>query len=239
MYRTPEDYIEPKPNPITRRWSKADVYPIKDYSITSSPSKIFEDHAKNELASVKSRMQSLKMEIDSGEFKPKPIRTAAKIRAASSYRALEDGNLFAPIPVSMRRMDGEYWNNRPQVAYTPGVERKTWLMEEPPHNFGYRQTYSRYTAGDPDYFDFDLESSIDRYKTFKDKYRATRSPLYHEHQLLSDLKHGRGERAIAPHIFTQDSKNYPDWRYAHTGVMSAALQTPSVWQYRFEKLLEK
>ncbi|CAD5216250.1 unnamed protein product [Bursaphelenchus okinawaensis] len=91
--------------------------------------------------------------------------------------------------------------------------------------------YSRPTRRDPDYFDFDLEHSVDMYRRPEGRYYP-RGPQDYEQKVLSDIR-GKGEAPISGHIF---NNTVGDWRNTGTSYLSAALRTPSFWEHRFKNI---
>lgn len=84
---------------------------------------------------------------------------------------------------------------------------------------------------DPDYFDFDLQHSVDMYKRPEGKY-VPKGPQVWEKKLLGEAK-AKGDAPLSGYMFT---KGDSDWRTNGTSYLSAALRTPSFWEHRFESM---
>uniref|UniRef100_A0A915NHP8 Uncharacterized protein n=1 Tax=Meloidogyne floridensis TaxID=298350 RepID=A0A915NHP8_9BILA len=82
-----------------------------------------------------------------------------------------------------------------------------------------RSYYSRPNRDDKDYFDFDLQHSVD-------------IPQHWETKLLNEYK-AKGEAPLSGYMFT---KGPSDYRAAGTSYLSAALRTPSFWEHRFAQI---
>ncbi|KAH7693994.1 gex interacting protein 10, partial [Aphelenchoides avenae] len=95
-----------------------------------------------------------------------------------------------------------------------------------------RPYYSRPDRRDPDYFDFDLQHSVDMFKRPEGRYRP-RGPQPWENKLVSEARL-KGDAPISGHMFTTGAAN--DWRAQNTSYLSSALRTPSFWEHRFSAL---
>uniref|UniRef100_A0A1I8BQL7 Uncharacterized protein n=1 Tax=Meloidogyne hapla TaxID=6305 RepID=A0A1I8BQL7_MELHA len=82
-----------------------------------------------------------------------------------------------------------------------------------------RSYYSRPNRDDKDYFDFDLQHSVD-------------IPQHWEMKLLNEYK-AKGEAPLSGYMFT---KGPSDYRASGTSYLSAALRTPSFWEHRFAQI---
>ncbi|CAI5456717.1 unnamed protein product [Caenorhabditis angaria] len=94
-----------------------------------------------------------------------------------------------------------------------------------------RPYYSRPNRDDPDYFDFDLQHSVDLFKRPEGKY-TPRRPQEWENKLISESS-SKGAAPLSGHMFT---RNEADWRNNNTSYLSAALRTPKFWEQRFESI---
>nr|CAD2165420.1 unnamed protein product [Meloidogyne enterolobii] len=94
-----------------------------------------------------------------------------------------------------------------------------------------RSYYSRPNRDDKDYFDFDLQHSVDMYRRPEGKYLPT-PPQHWETKLLNEYK-AKGEAPLSGYMFT---KGPSDYRAAGTSYLSAALRTPSFWEHRFAQI---
>ncbi|KAI1725752.1 gex interacting protein 10 [Ditylenchus destructor] len=94
-----------------------------------------------------------------------------------------------------------------------------------------RPFYSRPNRLDPDYFDFDLQHSVNMYKRPEGRY-VPRGPQPWETKLLSEFK-SKGDAPLSGHMFTDKGLGHTDWRSTGTSYLSAALRTPSFWEHRF------
>lgn len=93
-----------------------------------------------------------------------------------------------------------------------------------------RPYYSRPNRRDPDYFDFDLQHSVNLYRKPEGRY-IPRGPEYWESKILGDYK-TKGDAPLSGHMFTKDN----DYRNTGTSLLSAALRTPSFWEHRFASI---
>ncbi|ETN73177.1 hypothetical protein NECAME_13600 [Necator americanus] len=91
--------------------------------------------------------------------------------------------------------------------------------------------YSRPNRDDPDYFDFDLQHSVDLFKRPEGKY-TPRGPQEWEQKLLHEVN-AKGSVPVSGYMFT---KGDPDWRTSGSSYLSAALRTPKFWEQRFENM---
>ncbi|CAP28029.2 Protein CBR-UNC-96 [Caenorhabditis briggsae] len=94
-----------------------------------------------------------------------------------------------------------------------------------------RPYYSRPNRDDPDYFDFDLQHSVDMFKRPEGKY-TPRRPQEWENKLISESA-SKGTAPLSGHMFTKPDV---DWRNNGTSYLSAALRTPKFWEQRFENI---
>ncbi|KAL3070566.1 hypothetical protein niasHT_032356 [Heterodera trifolii] len=94
-----------------------------------------------------------------------------------------------------------------------------------------RPYYSRPNRLDKDYFDFDLQHSVDMFRRPEGKYLPT-PPQPWETKLIKEFK-AKGEAPLSGHIFT---KGPADYRASGTSYLSAALRTPSFWEHRFASI---
>uniref|UniRef100_A0AC34Q5D3 Uncharacterized protein n=1 Tax=Panagrolaimus sp. JU765 TaxID=591449 RepID=A0AC34Q5D3_9BILA len=94
-----------------------------------------------------------------------------------------------------------------------------------------RPYYSRPNRRDPDYFDFDLQHSVDLYRRPEGRY-IPRGPSYFDNKILGDYK-TKGDAPLSGHMFT---KTETDYRTTGTSLLSAALRTPSFWEHRFSNI---
>ncbi|KAJ1352508.1 hypothetical protein KIN20_008851 [Parelaphostrongylus tenuis] len=94
--------------------------------------------------------------------------------------------------------------------------------------------YSRPNRDDPDYFDFDLQHSVDLFRRPEGKY-TPRGPQVWESKLLGEVS-AKGSAPLSGYMFT---KGDPDWRTNGTSYLSAALRTPKFWEQRFESLAKQ
>uniref|UniRef100_A0A0N5A419 PH domain-containing protein n=1 Tax=Parastrongyloides trichosuri TaxID=131310 RepID=A0A0N5A419_PARTI len=95
-----------------------------------------------------------------------------------------------------------------------------------------RTYYSRPDRSDPDYFDFDLNHSVNLFKKHPTKY-TPKGPQGWEHNLVSESTRTKGENPISGYLFT---KGDSDFRSNGTSYLSAALRTASFWEHRFQSI---
>uniref|UniRef100_A0A915ICP7 Uncharacterized protein n=1 Tax=Romanomermis culicivorax TaxID=13658 RepID=A0A915ICP7_ROMCU len=105
--------------------------------------------------------------------------------------------------------------------------------------YGNRRYYSRYDQGrDPDYFDYDLNHSVDLFR--KPKFAmAPRAPSYWEHQLFNDKTRIQGSAPISSLMFKKISESESgsgEKTALQTSFISSALRTPSYWEYRYQHM---
>ncbi|CAI4232584.1 unnamed protein product [Auanema sp. JU1783] len=93
-----------------------------------------------------------------------------------------------------------------------------------------RTYYSRPNRDDPDYFDYDLQHSVDLFKRPEGRY-TPRGPQNWETKLLNE--NTNGSAPLSGYMFT---KGDTDWRSNGSSYLSAALRTPKFWEQRFDKL---
>lgn len=112
----------------------------------------------------------------------------------------------------------------------PGAVRST--LSAPNVLYGNRRYYSRY-SDDPDYFDYDLNHSVDLFRKNKSAYVPLNSARTWESNLFKGKSHTTGDSAISSHMFSGANK-YEDNRYQNSSYISAALRTPTYWAYRYQ-----
>ncbi|CAD6185495.1 unnamed protein product [Caenorhabditis auriculariae] len=91
--------------------------------------------------------------------------------------------------------------------------------------------YSRPNRDDPDYFDFDLQHSVNLFKRPEGRY-TPRGPQDWESKLVNEST-GKGSAPVSGYMFT---KGDSDWRSNGSSYLSAALRTPKFWEQRFESI---
>ncbi|CAG9539983.1 unnamed protein product [Cercopithifilaria johnstoni] len=133
------------------------------------------------------------------------------------------------LPNSMKAITTHDFRNGPAPA--PGSASETFASETDFQTFMPRPYYSRPNRDDPDYFDFDLQYSVDLYKRPEGKY-VPRGPQTWEEKLLRESS-SKGDAPLSTYMFT---KGDMDWRTAGTSYLSAALRTPSFWEHRFQSI---
>ncbi|EGT43927.1 CBN-UNC-96 protein [Caenorhabditis brenneri] len=118
----------------------------------------------------------------------------------------------------------------PALGISQGIESR---YEERANNHytTARSYYSRPNRDDPDYFDFDLQHSVDMFKRPEGKY-TPRRPQEWENKLINESAL-KGTTPLSGHMFTKPDT---DWRNNGTSYLSAALRTPKFWEQRFESI---
>lgn len=107
--------------------------------------------------------------------------------------------------------------------------------------YGNRRYYSRFDQGkDPDYFDFDLNHSVDLFRKPKLAV-APRDPTYFEHQLFNDKSRMHGHSTTISSLMFKgaeesESKAGGCKTALQTSFISSALRTPSYWEYRYQHM---
>ncbi|VDD93441.1 unnamed protein product [Enterobius vermicularis] len=127
------------------------------------------------------------------------------------------------LPDSMKTVTKRTPRKSSAPVYTIDPEDESYIprpyYSRPPHR------------DDPDYFDFDLQYSVDMYKRPEGKY-VPKGPQVWEEKLLGEAK-AKGDVPLSGYMFT---KGDSDWRTNGTSYLSAALRTPSFWEHRFESM---
>uniref|UniRef100_A0A915PQ56 Uncharacterized protein n=1 Tax=Setaria digitata TaxID=48799 RepID=A0A915PQ56_9BILA len=133
------------------------------------------------------------------------------------------------LPNSMKTITTRDFRSGPTPS--PGSASEAFADETDFQSFMPRPYYSRPNRDDPDYFDFDLQYSVDLYKRPEGKY-VPRGPQTWEEKLLRESS-SKGDAPLSTYMFT---KGDTDWRTAGTSYLSAALRTPSFWEHRFQSI---
>ncbi|VDK44378.1 unnamed protein product [Anisakis simplex] len=133
------------------------------------------------------------------------------------------------LPASMKTVTLKEFRKGPAPAV--GSASEAFADETDYQAFMPRPYYSRPNRDDPDYFDFDLQHSVDMFKRPEGKY-VPRGPQRWEEEVLGDAK-TKGAAPVSGYMFT---KGDTDWRTSGTSYLSAALRTPSYWEQRFSSI---
>ena len=133
------------------------------------------------------------------------------------------------LPERMKTVTKKEFRNAPFPA--SGSVSEQYMSEDESMPYWPRPYYSRPNRDDKDYFDFDLQHSVDMYRRPEGKYLPT-PPQPWETKLLNDYK-TKGEAPLSGYMFT---KGPSDYRAAGTSYLSAALRTPSFWEHRFSQI---
>lgn len=133
----------------------------------------------------------------------------------------------APLPKSMKTITTREFRNAPNPSAGSASEQDDYDFSR----YCPKPYYSRPNRDDPDYFDFDLQHSVDLYKRPEGKY-TPRGPQEWEKKLLGEVS-AKGSTPVSGYMFT---KGDPDWRTNGSSYLSAALRTPKFWEQRFENL---
>ncbi|CAB3399180.1 unnamed protein product [Caenorhabditis bovis] len=133
----------------------------------------------------------------------------------------------APLPKHYKTITTREFRKAPEPSAGSMSERDDYdfSMYTP------KPYYSRPNRDDPDYFDFDLQHSVNMFKRPEGKY-TPRGPQEWENKLVSESS-TKGTAPISGHMFT---KTENDWRNNGTSYLSAALRTPKFWEQRFESI---
>ncbi|VDO26237.1 unnamed protein product [Haemonchus placei] len=132
----------------------------------------------------------------------------------------------APLPTRMKITAKEFRNApNPSAGSASEHDDYDFSMYCP------KPYYSRPNRDDPDYFDFDLQHSVDLFKRPEGKY-TPRGPQEWEKKLLGEVS-AKGSTPVSGYMFT---KGDSDWRTNGSSYLSAALRTPKFWEQRFESL---
>lgn len=129
----------------------------------------------------------------------------------------------------MKTLTTKDFRNAPKPS--PGSATEQDLDDAESSIYFPRPYYSRPTRRDPDYFDFDLNHSVDLYRRPEGKY-TPRGPQGWENKLLDEAR-SKGDAPLSGYLFT---KGESDWRANGTSYLSAALRTPKFWEQRFESI---
>ncbi|KAK5969861.1 hypothetical protein GCK32_000895 [Trichostrongylus colubriformis] len=132
----------------------------------------------------------------------------------------------APLPQRMKITTKEF-RNAPAPSVGSASERDDYDFSV----YCPKPYYSRPNRDDPDYFDFDLQHSVDLFKRPEGKY-TPRGPQEWEKKLLGEVS-AKGSAPVSGYMFT---KGDSDWRTNGSSYLSAALRTPKFWEQRFESL---
>ncbi|KAI3419169.1 hypothetical protein GPALN_006922 [Globodera pallida] len=127
------------------------------------------------------------------------------------------------LPEHMKTFTRKEFREAPKITDELAADDELMYMPRP--------YYSRPNRLDKDYFDFDLQHSVDMYRRPEGKYLPT-PPQPWETKLLNEFK-AKGEAPLSGHIFT---KGPADYRASGTSYLSAALRTPSFWEHRFASI---
>ncbi|VDM38228.1 unnamed protein product [Toxocara canis] len=141
--------------------------------------------------------------------------------ASNSHRLIE-AKVALPMSQQAYPLDAAQYEYGTTTAFRRAHMRSTFLP---------RPYYSRPNRDDPDYFDFDLQHSVEMFKRPEGRY-IPRGPQRWEEELLGDAK-TKGAAPVSGYMFT---KGDPDWRTNGTSYLSAALRTPSYWEHRFTSI---
>ncbi|VDM75130.1 unnamed protein product [Strongylus vulgaris] len=133
----------------------------------------------------------------------------------------------APLPAHMKVITAKEFRNAP----APSAGSASELDDYDFSRYCPKPYYSRPNRDDPDYFDFDLQHSVDLFKRPEGKY-TPRGPQEWETKLLGEVN-TKGSTPVSGYMFT---KGDPDWRTNGSSYLSAALRTPKFWEQRFESL---
>ncbi|EYC24562.1 hypothetical protein Y032_0013g1971 [Ancylostoma ceylanicum] len=132
-----------------------------------------------------------------------------------------------PLPAHMKVITAKEFRNAP----APSAGSASDLDDYDFSRYCPKPYYSRPNRDDPDYFDFDLQHSVDLFKRPEGKY-TPRGPQEWETKLLGEVS-AKGSAPVSGYMFT---KGDPDWRTNGSSYLSAALRTPKFWEQRFENL---
>ncbi|KAM3725112.1 Cobyric acid synthase [Dirofilaria immitis] len=169
---------------------------------------------------------------ETGPYAAPAVSTSKGIEARYSKKVNDiEAHLLKTsiLPNSMKNITRHDFRNGPTPA--PGSVSEALADETDYQTFMPRPYYSRPNRDDPDYFDFDLQYSVDLYKRPEGKY-VPRGPQTWEEKLLRESS-SKGDAPLSTYMFT---KGDTDWRTAGTSYLSAALRTPSFWEHRFQSI---
>ncbi|GMT36756.1 hypothetical protein PFISCL1PPCAC_28053 [Pristionchus fissidentatus] len=128
---------------------------------------------------------------------------------------------------SMRSISTKEFRNAPAPSAGSNSEADDYDFSA----YAPRPYYSRPTREDPDYFDFDLNHSVDLYRKPGGSY-VPKKPQEWESKLLAESR-CKGAAPLSGHMFKNGES---DWRTTNTSLLSAALRTPKFWEQRFESI---
>uniref|UniRef100_A0A8R1I4J7 Uncharacterized protein n=1 Tax=Caenorhabditis japonica TaxID=281687 RepID=A0A8R1I4J7_CAEJA len=134
----------------------------------------------------------------------------------------------APLPERYKTITTREFRKAPEPSAGSLSEKDDYDFS---HYTTARPYYSRPNRDDPDYFDFDLQHSVDLFKRPEGKY-TPRRPQEWENKLISE-SNSKGATPLSGHMF---AKADTDWRNNGTSYLSAALRTPKFWEQRFENI---
>ncbi|CAL2052835.1 unnamed protein product [Caenorhabditis brenneri] len=134
----------------------------------------------------------------------------------------------APLPERYKTITTREFRKAPEPSSENYSEKDDYDFS---HYTTARSYYSRPNRDDPDYFDFDLQHSVDMFKRPEGKY-TPRRPQEWENKLINESSL-KGTTPLSGHMFTKPDT---DWRNNGTSYLSAALRTPKFWEQRFESI---
>ncbi|GMR61699.1 hypothetical protein PMAYCL1PPCAC_31894, partial [Pristionchus mayeri] len=128
---------------------------------------------------------------------------------------------------SMRSISTKEFRNAPAPSAGSASEADDYDFSR----YAPKPYYSRPDRSDPDYFDFDLQHSVDLFRKPEGSYVPKR-PQEWESKLLAESR-CKGAAPLSGHMFKSDQT---DWRTTNSSLLSAALRTPKFWEQRFESI---
>ncbi|MCP9265376.1 Protein F13C5.5 [Dirofilaria immitis] len=216
------DALVEERKPAWKLWQDS----IKDsyHTVRKNAERSVEETAFNDSQLVRRR--------ENGPYAAPAVSTSKGIEARYSKKVNDiEAHLLKTsiLPNSMKNITRHDFRNGPTPA--PGSVSEALADETDYQTFMPRPYYSRPNRDDPDYFDFDLQYSVDLYKRPEGKY-VPRGPQTWEEKLLRESS-SKGDAPLSTYMFT---KGDTDWRTAGTSYLSAALRTPSFWEHRFQSI---
>ncbi|VDP13749.1 unnamed protein product [Heligmosomoides polygyrus] len=107
----------------------------------------------------------------------------------------------APLPKSMKTITTREFRNAPNPSAGSASEQDDYDFSR----YCPKPYYSRPNRDDPDYFDFDLQHSVDLYKRPEGKY-TPRGPQEWEKKLLGEVS-AKGSTPVSGYMFTKVGKS--------------------------------
>jgi len=201
------------------------------------PSKMYESFIKDAYSSAHRQARRTNAEAELKVMEPPRDYEIREIRPKANKYYDEPESYYKPLSSPTSTSSTTSTASASSTISTksrlpPGAVRST--LSAPNVLYGNRRYYSRY-SDDPDYFDYDLNHSVDLFRKTKSSYVPLSTARTWESNLFKGKSHTTGDSAISSHMFqTTGTNKYEDSRYQNSSYISAALRTPTYWAYRYQ-----